>query len=333
MILNPTNIDRFFASLNTAYNMQYNAVPTFHERFATTYPCTSTTWLTAYLTQIDNFRIWKGSRHVRTPAPMTYQVTPLPWELTVEIDTFLLQDDQFAIYGKQAEQLGEKARKVPDQALRDLLEGYGDFAGAAQTSLDEVTHWNSAHPVDFWDAGKGTYCNDFGTAGVSVNGVTVGGTFSTAAYSTVWEEMSTRKDESGEVDGVIADLLMVPPQLHFSAKQITQGQLFAGPAIGGRQPLQGLDGSAHESLPREATGHLVHDAGGRRREAGRVDPAHRAADGAALGSDGPDRLRPPRDAVGRLAPRRSGVGSAPHVVALRRRLTEAHRDEPIRASS
>ena len=233
MILNPTNIDRFFASLNTAYNMQYNAVPTFHERFATTYPCTSTTWLTAYLTQIENFRIWKGSRHVRTPAPMTYQVTPLPWELTVEIDTFLLQDDQFAIYSKQAEMLGEKARKVPDQALRDLLEGYGDFAGAAQTSLDEVTHWNSAHPVDFWDAGKGTYCNDFGTAGVSVNGVTVGGTFSTAAYSTVWEEMSTRKDESGEVDGVIADLLMVPPQLHFSAKQITQGQLFAGPAIGG----------------------------------------------------------------------------------------------------
>jgi phage major head subunit gpT-like protein len=232
VILSPTNIERFFSSLNTAYNLQYNEVATFFEQFATTYPCASTTWLTAYLTQIDNARIWKGSRHVRTPAPMTYQVTPLPWELTVEIDTFLLQDDQFGIYSMQAQQIGEKMRKIPDQAIRDLLEGYGDFAGAAQTSLDEVTHWNASHPVDFWDAGKGTFCNDFGTAGVSVNGITVGGTFSAPAYSTVWEEMSTRKDESGEVDGVIADLLMVPPQLHFSAKQITQGQLFGGPTLG-----------------------------------------------------------------------------------------------------
>lgn len=232
MIITAPNLNRFFTALDTRYNMQYNSTAVYWEAFAQRFPCSTEAWMQAWVTFTEKMRVWKGSRVVTTPAPLTYIAAILPWEKTIEIDRFKLEDDTYGIYSTQAAQIGETTKRWPDYTLRDFLQGAGDFTGAAQISLDGVTHWNTAHPVDYYDAGKGTYCNDFGTAGVSVDGVTVGGTFSTAAYKTVLENMRTRKNESGEPDGEEPTLLMVPPQLETEAKVLTQSAFYSPATIG-----------------------------------------------------------------------------------------------------
>lgn len=232
MLITPGNLNVFFTGLETRFWMAYGNAPKWYEKVATVYPTNTEAWLSGWIGMLDKLRVWEGARLVRSPAPQTYQVPIIPFELTEEIDKFKLEDDQHGIYGPMIAMMGESAGKWEDWTLRDLIQGTGKFAGAPQIGLDGLTHWHGAHPVDFWDASKGTYPNDFGTAGVVINGITVGGTFSTNAWSTIWEEHASRKHEGNEAIGTIPDLTMVAPQLHFPAKTLIQSAFFSPPQLG-----------------------------------------------------------------------------------------------------
>jgi len=228
MLITPSNLDKFFTALDTRFWQAFSLTPVWSDQVATTYPTGTEQWLMGWIGMLDKLRVWKGSRIIRTPAPQTYGATILPFELTESIDQFKLEDDTHGIYFPVIAHMGEQSRKWPDFAVRDLIEALGDFAGAAaQLGTDGVSHWNTAHPVDFYDAAKGTYTNDYGAAGTSINGITVGGTFNQQSYATVWEDMSIRKNESGEKIGVLADLTMAPPYLGFHAKTVLQSAFFS----------------------------------------------------------------------------------------------------------
>ncbi len=233
MIINAPNLAFFFTTLDTSYGRAYEAKPTHYQEFATIYPAMGEAWLQGWIGMLNKLRVWKGPRVVRSPAPQTYLAPIRPFELTEGIDQFKLMDDSYGIYAPMFTMMGENAKKWPDYTIRDLIQGNGDFAGAAQIGLDGLTFWNTAHPVDYYDAGAGTYPNDYGTAGVSVNGVTVGGSLSIPSYTTIWQDMASRKDESGEAVGAAPDKLMVPSQLNFAGKSLTQGQIFAPNAFAG----------------------------------------------------------------------------------------------------
>lgn len=233
MLITPANLDFFFTALETRFWQAYANAPQWYTKVSTVYPCSTEAWISGWMGMLDKLRVWKGSRLVRNPAPQTYGVTMLPFELTEEIDKFKLADDQHGIYTPLVAMMGENAAKWPDYTLRDLLQGNGEFAGTQpQLGTDGVTHWNAAHPVDVWDASKGTYPNDYGTVGVVVDGVTVGGTFSTNAFATIWQDHASRKHEGGEAIGTIPDLTMVPAQLHFPAKTLLQSMFFSPPQLG-----------------------------------------------------------------------------------------------------
>lgn len=232
MLITPANLNLFFTTLDTLYSEAYNVAPTWSEKLATTYPTGSEQWLMGWIGMLDTLREWVGPRMTRTPAPQTYGATIKNFEGTWSIDKFKLADDTHGIYYPVAKMIGMQSRKWPDYNLRDLLQGNKSYAGAPQIGTDGVTHWNDAHPVDFYDAAKGTYPNDYGTAGVVVNGVTVGGSFSTNAWATVWQDHASRKNESGETMGILPDLTAVPPSLHFSAKTILQSTFFSPPQLG-----------------------------------------------------------------------------------------------------
>ena len=231
MLITPANLNVFFTTLDTLYSEAFHQAPVWHEQIATVYPTNSEIWLMGWLGMLDKLRVWKGARVVHTPAPQTYSATPFAFELTESIDKFKLQDDQYGIYYPVAKHIGQMAAKWPDYNVRDLLQGASDYSSLT-TGVDGVAHWSTAHPVDYYDASKGTYPNSYGTAGVSVGGVTVGGYLSTNAWATVWEDMASRKNESNEAIGVIPDLTMVPPQLKFPASTLIQSQFFAPPQLG-----------------------------------------------------------------------------------------------------
>jgi phage major head subunit gpT-like protein len=234
MLISAPNLSYFFTTLETKFQLAYDTAESWHDQIATTYPVTSEAFVSGWIGMLDKMRVWRGARQVRTPAPQTYTATILPFELTESIDQFKLADDSYGIYYPLIQNMGTMTKKWPDYSIRDLIEAGGDFSGTiAQTGTDGVSHWNTAHPVDYWDAGKGTYCNDYGASGTSVGGVTVGGLFTTNSYATVWEDHANRKNESGEKMGVLPDMTMLPMQLAFPGKTILQSTMFAPPVMGG----------------------------------------------------------------------------------------------------
>lgn len=231
--LSPAKLDYFFTTFETRFWMAIKNAPRWSDKVVTRYNSTSQTILHGWMGMVQNMRIWDGPRVVRQPAPQTYAVPMLPWEGTNAIDQFTLMTDQWGIYYPLAQRMGDKAGKLQDYALRDLIQGRGKLGTAPwQTGADGVTQWSTSHPVNFWDASMGTYANNFGTGGVVVDGVTVGGTFSTNAYVTLWQYQSAIKNESNEAMGAIPDRLMVPSQLRFPAAVILQTALFSPPQLG-----------------------------------------------------------------------------------------------------
>lgn len=232
MELTPTNFNIFFTDLETRYWMAIGTTKRWSDKFVTLYPTKTEAWLSGWIGMVNKMRVWNGPRVIREPAPQTYSVPILPYELTEAIDMFKLMDDSHGIYFPLVSMMGASMAKWQDYSVRDLLQGNNEYAGALQTGTDGLSNWNAAHPVDFWDSSLGTYPNDYGSAGLSVNGITVGGTLSTNAYVSLWEDMSGRKNEAGEAQGIEPNELLVPSQLKFQSDLLTKSAFFSPPVFG-----------------------------------------------------------------------------------------------------
>jgi len=244
MLITPPNLSFFFTSLETRFWAAYSVAPIVHDKICTTYPVSGEQWVSGWMGMLDKMREWKGPRITHTPAPQTYLVPIKLFELTEGIDQFKLEDDTYGIYYPTVTFMGENTRKWPDYEVRDLLQNTGAWTGSFQNGLDGLSHWNTAHPVDFYDASKGTYCNDF-TGGVTVNGVLVGGALGVNQFATLWEEISSRKSESGEPLGLMPDCTLIPSQLKITLDTILQAQFIGAPTIGN---LTGMVGTTENML-------------------------------------------------------------------------------------
>lgn len=232
MELSPANLDKFFTQLEVLYGLALHNAEPWSARLCTPYTATSESILHGWIGMFDKPRVWKGARVVREPAPQTYGVPILPWELTERIDQFKLMDDSYGIYGLTATRIGQSSGKLQDYAVRDMLQGTGDMIGPFQIGADGISQWSASHPVDFWDPSKGTYPNDFSTAGVSVNGITIGGSLSVNAYLTMWQFMTSIPNESGEAIGAVPDVTLAPSNLYFALSVITKSAYFSPPQLG-----------------------------------------------------------------------------------------------------
>jgi phage major head subunit gpT-like protein len=232
MLITPSNLSFFFTTLNTTYWQAYQNAPVFYDKIATVMPTSSETHGFGWIGMLNRMREWKDSRLVHSPAPQTYFVTPKLFELTEGIDRLKLEDDTYGLYYPTIAFMGENTKKWPDWELRDLLQNTGAWTGSYQLGTDQLTHWNTAHPVDFYDASKGTYCNDFTGGGFTVNGILTGGALGLNSFATLWQEIASRKSESGEAMGLMADQTVMAPQLKLTADTILNSQFMAQPAVG-----------------------------------------------------------------------------------------------------
>ena len=241
----PTNLAFFFTGLQNSFWQAWGVTDAFADRLATTVPSGTEQEGYVWIGMVDKMRLWTGSRTVHTPGLQTYFLINQPYELTESVDKFKLLDDTWGSYGPLATFMGMQSKKLWDYQLRDLVENLGAQIGTLQNGLDGLPHWNTAHPVDFYDSTKGTYANDFTGGGFSVGGINVGGPLAVNAYATVRQEMLSRKSESGEPLGVLPDLMWGPTQIDATARQILQTLMFSPathgtPSYGGATNLVGV---------------------------------------------------------------------------------------------
>jgi len=162
----------------------------------------------------------------------TYRVKVQNFEKTLGVDQFKLKDDKYGLYYPIAANYALQSAKWPDYQVRDLLRNQRSQTGARQNGIDGLTHWNTAHPIDFYDASKGTYSNDF-RGGFTVDGVSSGGALNGPnPFNTLWQAFSNRKAPNGEALGIEPDLTMTPSQLKATILTILQAQFFAPAAMG-----------------------------------------------------------------------------------------------------
>ena len=232
MLITPANLGLFFSAVETRFWGAYGTAPVVYTKLATTYPVATEQWVSGWIGMLDKMREWVGPRITRAPAPQTYLVPIQLFELTEGVDQFKLMDDTYGIYNPVVDFMGLQAAKWPDYQLRDLLQNQGSQTGARQLSLDNLSHFNTAHPVSFWDASRGTYPNDYTGGGVSINGITVGGALGPTSFATVWEDMARRKAESGEPWGIVPNLAFTGPMLKLAIDTILQAQFMGAPVLG-----------------------------------------------------------------------------------------------------
>lgn len=250
MILTQPNLSFFLTSLDQTWWTANSVTEAWSAKVARVYPVGGEQWVEAWMEMVPRYREWLGPRYAQNVKPRTYLVPVKNWELTIELDQFRLEDStaQMAVsyYAPTVSFMGLQSKKLWDYNLRDMIEGTGAFptGSAWQLGADGLTNWNTAHPVDPYNATLGTYPNDY-RGGLTIGGVTVGGAFGTNSFNTLWEDMASRKNESGERFGIMPDLSMFPLQLKAAAMTVLQSQFYSPPSIGG---LTGFVGNVDNPL-------------------------------------------------------------------------------------
>ena len=220
--VNPTgaaNPNPYFLGLNTLFNATFSAIAAtaWHTQVASVIPMSSETEGFGWTDPAKRAREWLGARSADQPAPRTYYVTAKPYEKTMEVDQFQFTDDKYGLFQRSIADVATMLAKEPDYQLRDLWLNLGTQTGAFQTGVDGLAHWSASHPVNFYDAGYGTYNNDYrGASGVS----SIGGPLAMAAYISARYDMMLRKSAHGEVLGIVPNKLVVGPSLDAIAKHL-----------------------------------------------------------------------------------------------------------------
>jgi phage major head subunit gpT-like protein len=243
-MITPSQFNVFVTSVNTMVAALYadDTVPEVYQMYAQTVPSESSQEEYGWIGRLPKPREWVGSRIVVSPAAQTYILVNRPYELTVEVDRFHLDDDKFGIYYTMIPQMAIQTKRLPSFWTRDLLENSGIYTGAAQNGYDGLTYFSTAHPVDVYSSAAGTYVNDFtGASGVSVTGgipggsgsaISVGGPFSPTSLATIAEYMLAIPGEDGEALGVMPTMAMFPTSLWMESELVIRSQSMAPPVWG-----------------------------------------------------------------------------------------------------
>lgn len=256
-MITPSQFNVFVSTVNTLIGQAWtDTVPVAYDKLCQSVPSNSSQEVYGWTGMLPKMRLWNGPRVVFEPAPQTYILANQTFESTLALDRFRLDDDQYGIYYRMLPDMARQAKRQPDYMVRDLLENSGDQTGTRQLGLDGLTAFNTAHPIDLYNANAGTYSNDFTgggytttfpKAGGGTSSVTVGGAFSPTAVMTAVEYMMTYKGEDGEALGIVPNTIMVHPLLRGEAEVVLRNSFFAPPAFA---TLTGQVGAAENPFQR-----------------------------------------------------------------------------------
>jgi phage major head subunit gpT-like protein len=247
-VITPAQFSVFVTTVNTMIGQAYNdTTEPILDQIATTIPMSTEILLFGWTGMLDQMRPWYGPRVAHEPNPQTYQVAAIPFEYTLTIDRFRLDDDQFGIYYRMLPDVARQAKRWPTYQIRNLLENTAPWTGSFQNGLDGLSNFNTAHLINLYNSGLGTYSNDFTGGGSNVGGIQVGGAFSPTAFATLYEYMLTLKGEDNQILGIVADKLMHPAQLKTEVDYVLKSQFFAAAAYG---TLTGQVGAADNMFRR-----------------------------------------------------------------------------------
>ncbi len=239
MLISKQNIDAIFWQWNLLFQKAYGLASSFWAQVAMSAPSTASETHYPWQGMIPSLREWLGPRVAKNLQARSYTIVNRKFEATLSVPRDKFEDEQYGVYGNQAEGLGRSAKVWPDQLVAAAM-----AAGTSALCFDGQPYFDGSHPIDQDNAGGTTYRNRFDN---SVAGGSSPTPLTHENFRIVQETMMQYVGEDGVPLGINPDLLVVPPSLKTKAAQILEmgtiapNSVFGAEANAGPQenPLKG----------------------------------------------------------------------------------------------
>ena len=198
MIINPQNLRGIYVAFNTLFTQAFEGQKPSYERVATVVPSTTDSETYAWLGDIPGMREWVGDREIQNLTGSDYTIKNKDFELTVGVGRNAIEDDKIGLYKPSIQMLGESAALHPDELVYGLLSD-----GFKALCYDGKAFYATDHAV-----GKGAVSNKLTSK------------LSAESYKTARAMMMGYKNSKGRSLGLVPDLLIVPPALEATARDI-----------------------------------------------------------------------------------------------------------------
>lgn len=190
---------------NTLFNKVFAETETNYEKVATIVPSAGATESYQWLGTLPKLRQWVGDRIIRNISNYEYTIKNKPFEATMSIDKYDMEDDKLGIYKPQVESLAEAAKQFPDELVFKILED-----GFENKCYDGVAFFGT-HKVD-----KLNFKN------MSEKSLSI------ESYAEARASMMKIKDDEGRSLKIMLKLLVVPPALESKAREILKSDFING---------------------------------------------------------------------------------------------------------
>lgn len=159
MMINGQTLDLAFKGFKTVFDGAFNTAPAFADKVAMTVPSESRDETYGWLGMFPRLREWIGPRHVNNLTAHSYTIVNRKFEATVSVQRTDIADDRLGIFKPVFAEMGQDARRHPDELVFALLK-----AGFDLPCFDGQSFFDADHPVEL----------EPGTAPVSVSNVQAG---------------------------------------------------------------------------------------------------------------------------------------------------------------
>ncbi|WP_422096997.1 Mu-like prophage major head subunit gpT family protein [Variovorax sp.] len=163
MEINQGNLKTLYTSFKANFQNGLGMVASQYEQIATVVPSSTSSEEYGWLGEIPNMREWIGDRVVHGLADHGYTIKNKPFEVTIEVPSAKIDDDQYGIYAPMFKEMGRSAQAQPDQLVFGLLAG-----GRAANCYDGTPFFGTAHSV-LNEKGKPTAVSNIDDAGGGTN--------------------------------------------------------------------------------------------------------------------------------------------------------------------
>lgn len=205
-VLNAETIRALSVTINAAFNKALQATKPWYPRLATRVISSTAKNIYPIMESSIKLREWVDERHIQNLRAHRWEIENRTFEGTIAIDRDDVEDDNVGVYAPMIQDLAMAAVKHPDLLVAELL-----LNGHTNEIWDGKNFFDTGHPV-----GDFAYDNKFNLE-LSPNN-----------YAAVRAMMAQITDAAGKPLGVLPNLLVVPPQLEETARQILNTETISG---------------------------------------------------------------------------------------------------------
>ncbi|MFC3059418.1 Mu-like prophage major head subunit gpT family protein [Paenirhodobacter populi] len=142
MLINSQNLDLIFKGFKAVYSDATINAPVNYDKVAMVVPSASRDETYGWIGEFPQMREWIGPRQIKSLSAHDFTIKNLTFESTVEVPRNAISDDRIGIFKPMFAEMGQMARRHPDELVFGLLK-----SGFDTLCYDGQSFFDTDHPV------------------------------------------------------------------------------------------------------------------------------------------------------------------------------------------